>query len=271
LPTHSSSSSYHHHYSTNNQDDEQTNETSSSPSLSNSPLTTTTTNNNTTPTITNINAKKSTVSQQHLNNHNRLLENQNIINSFDYKEQQQQQQHQNINLSHQNQQLQQQVLANNFSNLKIATSLANSCKAMDDFSSTQSQRKIGSIADYDPLNYEKRGMGPMPNSISSNTLPDSYASLQQQQQQQQQQQKNQQAYYAANSNANNFNFNDIQTSVFKAIYDYDAKEDDEISFRDGDKFTNCEQIDVGWMIGIHYSTGKHGMFPSNYVEPVDLF
>jgi len=268
LPTHSSSS-YHHHYSTNNQDDEQTNETSSSPSLSNSPLTTTTTN--TTPTITNINAKKSTVSQQHLNNHNRLLENQNIINSFDYKEQQQQQQQQqNINLSHQNQQLQQQVLANNFSNLKIATSLANSCKAMDDFSSTQSQRKIGSIADYDPLNYEKRGMGPMPNSISSNTLPDSYASLQQQQQQQQQQ-KNQQAYYAANSNANNFNFNDIQTSVFKAIYDYDAKEDDEISFRDGDKFTNCEQIDVGWMIGIHYSTGKHGMFPSNYVEPVDLF
>ena len=268
MPTHSSSS-YHHHYSTNNQDDEQTNETSSSPSLSNSPLTTTTTN--TTPTITNINAKKSTVSQQHLNNHNRLLENQNIINSFDYKEQQQQQQQQqNINLSHQNQQLQQQVLANNFSNLKIATSLANSCKAMDDFSSTQSQRKIGSIADYDPLNYEKRGMGPMPNSISSNTLPDSYASLQQQQQQQQQQ-KNQQAYYAANSNANNFNFNDIQTSVFKAIYDYDAKEDDEISFRDGDKFTNCEQIDVGWMIGIHYSTGKHGMFPSNYVEPVDLF
>ena len=266
MPTHSSSS-YHHHYSTNNQDDEQTNETSSSPSLSNSPLTTTTTN--TTPTITNINAKKSTVSQQHLNNHNRLLENQNIINSFDYKEQQQQQQQQqNINLSHQNQQLQQQVLANNFSNLKIATSLANSCKAMDDFSSTQSQRKIGSIADYDPLNYEKRGMGPMPNSISSNTLPDSYASLQQQQQQQQ---KNQQAYYAANSNANNFNFNDIQTSVFKAIYDYDAKEDDEISFRDGDKFTNCEQIDVGWMIGIHYSTGKHGMFPSNYVEPVDLF
>jgi hypothetical protein len=43
--------------------------------------------------------------------------------------------------------------------------------------------------------------------------------------------------------------NDIKTSVYKAIYDYDAREDDEISFRDGDKFINCEQIDIGWMIG----------------------
>jgi hypothetical protein len=43
----------------------------------------------------------------------------------------------------------------------------------------------------------------------------------------------------------------IQTSVFRAIYDYDAKEDDEISFRDGDRFTNCEHIDVGWMIGMY--------------------
>lgn len=65
--------------------------------------------------------------------------------------------------------------------------------------------------------------------------------------------------------------NDIKTTVYKAIYDYDAKEDDEISFRDGDKFINCEQIDIGWMIGVHEKTGKHGMFPSNYAEPIDLF
>ena len=64
---------------------------------------------------------------------------------------------------------------------------------------------------------------------------------------------------------------DIKTTVYKAIYDYDAKEDDEISFRDGDKFINCEQIDVGWMIGIHEKTGKHGMFPANYAEPIDYF
>lgn len=58
-----------------------------------------------------------------------------------------------------------------------------------------------------------------------------------------------------NSNNNNNHvsltnsYQTVQTTVFKAIYDYDAKEDDEISFRDGDKFINCEQIDVGWMIG----------------------
>ena len=151
-----------------------------------------------------------------------------------------------------------QMLANNFNNLKMANSLANSYKADADFSSSQSERKIGSIANYDPLFYERRP-------TTTNTLANSYASLQQQQQQQQQ--KVQQMYYT-NSTTNE---TIIQTSVFKAIYDYDAKEDDEISFRDGDKFTNCEQIDVGWMIGVHEKTGKHGMFPANYAEPVDLF
>ena len=154
-----------------------------------------------------------------------------------------------------------QMLANNFTNLnlKMANSLAHSYKVDTDFSSSQNERKIGSIADYDPLFYERR-----PNTNTTNTLADSYASLQQQQQQQQ---KLQQMYYT-NSTTNE---TIIQTSVFKAIYDYDAKEDDEISFRDGDKFTNCEQIDVGWMIGVHEKTGKHGMFPANYAEPVDLF
>ena len=171
-------------------------------------------------------------------------------------------------------------LANNLQNLKIATSVANSHKADDLLQ--QSQRKIGSIADYDPLNYDRGDVNSKYNRLNNNSLPESYASLQLQQQQQQQQQQlqskrsNQQIYdyssVAANVEENiNLNFNDIKTSVFKAIYDYDAKEDDEISFRDGDKFTNCEQIDVGWMIGVHEKTGKHGMFPANYAEPVDLF
>jgi hypothetical protein len=64
---------------------------------------------------------------------------------------------------------------------------------------------------------------------------------------------------------------DIKISVYKAIYDYDGKEEDELSFRDGDKFVSCEQIDVGWMIGVHEKSGKHGMFPSNYTEPIDFF
>ncbi len=90
--------------------------------------------------------------------------------------------------------------------------------------------------------------------------------LNKQKQMLQQQQQKQQQY----SNVNNIS-SQVLTSVFRAIYDYDAKEDDEISFRDGDKFINCEQIDVGWMIGVHERTGKHGMIPFNYAEPIDLF
>lgn len=80
-------------------------------------------------------------------------------------------------------------------------------------------------------------------------------------------------YYDSNDLGNNGhgNYQSIQTSVYRAIYDYDANEDDEISFRDGDKFINCEQIDVGWMIGVHEKTGKHGMIPFNYAEPIDFF
>ena len=55
-----------------------------------------------------------------------------------------------------------------------------------------------------------------------------------------------------------YRHDEIKTSVYKAVYDYDAKEDDEISFRDGDRFINCEQIDVGWMIGVHEKTRRHG-------------
>lgn len=205
----------------------------------------------------------------------------------------------------------------------------------------QSQRKIGSIADYDPLGYEINSNGvrimQQPNMNRNVYSTGSLAINNSQQQQQQQstrpaynsstniianngytngtngkimnidaQQQQQQQYHGktsnglnhhefdipgmmlAQSNSNNSHYNhkqqqkqqmynphqnqiDIKTSVYKAIYDYDAKEDDEISFRDGDKFINCEQIDVGWMIGVHEKTGKHGMFPANYAEPVDYF
>ena len=72
-------------------------------------------------------------------------------------------------------------------------------------------------------------------------------------------------------NLSNLNQNKIKTSCYRAVYDYDANDDDELTFRDGDKFFECEQIDQGWMIGVHEKTGKHGMFPSNYVEPIDFF
>jgi hypothetical protein len=198
----------------------------------------------------------------------------------------------------------------------------------------QSQRKIGSIADYDPLGYEINSNGvrimQQPN-MNRNVYSTGSLAINNSQQQQSTRpaynsstniiannggytngnngkimniDSQQQQYHGktsnglnhhefdipgmmlAQSNSNNSHYNhqqqqqmynshqhqiDIKTSVYKAIYDYDAKEDDEISFRDGDKFINCEQIDVGWMIGVHEKTGKHGMFPANYAEPVDYF
>ncbi|XP_052803710.1 LIM and SH3 domain protein F42H10.3-like isoform X2 [Mya arenaria] len=51
-----------------------------------------------------------------------------------------------------------------------------------------------------------------------------------------------------------------------AMYDYDAADADEVSFREGDVLIFCQPIDAGWMEGTVEKTGKRGMLPSNYVE-----
>jgi len=56
--------------------------------------------------------------------------------------------------------------------------------------------------------------------------------------------------------------------VYKAIYDYQAQDDDEIGFFEGDLIINCEPIDEGWMQGMHKKSGQVGMLPANYVELV---
>merc|ERR1712113_1017712 len=57
---------------------------------------------------------------------------------------------------------------------------------------------------------------------------------------------------------------------FQAIYDYDAQDDDEVSFRDGDLIINCVKIDDGWMCGTVHRSGQYGMLPANYVTTVRL-
>lgn len=49
-----------------------------------------------------------------------------------------------------------------------------------------------------------------------------------------------------------------------ALYDYQAADDDEISFDPNDVITDIVQIDEGWWQG--YCKGKFGLFPANYVE-----
>ena len=52
------------------------------------------------------------------------------------------------------------------------------------------------------------------------------------------------------------------------MYDYDAQDEDEVGFHDGDMIIDVEPIDEGWMFGTVQSSGKRGMLPANYVERV---
>ncbi|XP_051958349.1 LIM and SH3 domain protein 1-like [Xyrauchen texanus] len=55
---------------------------------------------------------------------------------------------------------------------------------------------------------------------------------------------------------------------FRAVYDYAAADEDEVSFADGDLIVDVQQIDEGWMFGRVERTGMQGMLPSNYVQPI---
>ncbi|TGZ64722.1 hypothetical protein CRM22_006237 [Opisthorchis felineus] len=55
---------------------------------------------------------------------------------------------------------------------------------------------------------------------------------------------------------------------YRAMYDYEAREDDEVTFIEGDIILNGDPITEGWMYGTVQRTGQFGMLPSNYVEPI---
>jgi len=54
--------------------------------------------------------------------------------------------------------------------------------------------------------------------------------------------------------------------MYRALYDYDAADDDEVSFLEGDTIVNVQPVDDGWVMGVVQSTGNSGMIPSNYIE-----
>lgn len=58
--------------------------------------------------------------------------------------------------------------------------------------------------------------------------------------------------------------------VYRAMYDYEAQDDDEVSFLDGDFIINVRSIDGGWMTGEVQRTGQVGMLPANYVQMVNI-
>ncbi|KAI1277976.1 Drebrin-like protein [Halotydeus destructor] len=54
----------------------------------------------------------------------------------------------------------------------------------------------------------------------------------------------------------------------RALYDYQAADDTEITFDPDDIITHIEQIDEGWWQGMG-PDGTYGLFPANYVELLD--
>lgn len=53
----------------------------------------------------------------------------------------------------------------------------------------------------------------------------------------------------------------------KALYDYQAADDTEITFDPGDVITHIDAIDEGWWQGLA-PDGTYGLFPANYVEVI---
>lgn len=52
-----------------------------------------------------------------------------------------------------------------------------------------------------------------------------------------------------------------------AIYEYEAAEDGEVGFAEGEMIEEIQQIDEGWWQGKN-ARGEEGLFPANYVELV---
>ncbi|XP_045110130.1 LIM and SH3 domain protein Lasp-like isoform X2 [Portunus trituberculatus] len=136
----------------------------------------------------------------------------------------------------------------------------------------QPTRRVGSIADYDPVN-EQYG------SITQHNANPAGGGYRQETTYQVQrtnlygdQNMGQQPPPSQmNSNATHHKVTAPPTQLgrcYRAMYDYEAADTDEVSFKDGDLIINCTAIDEGWMTGTIQRTGVTGMLPANYVERV---
>ncbi|XP_034656663.1 LIM and SH3 domain protein Lasp isoform X3 [Drosophila subobscura] len=137
-------------------------------------------------------------------------------------------------------------------------------------------KRIGSVTDIDPANGIYGSLSGAEQAHAQKhqqyyaqvqKMQQQEQQLQLQQQQIQQQQMRQQPSYESSMQANQSRQTTATNSrLYKAIYDYEAQDVDEVSFREGDIIYEVESIDSGWMTGRVERTGKTGMLPANYVE-----
>ncbi|KAJ2798369.1 actin binding protein [Coemansia helicoidea] len=64
------------------------------------------------------------------------------------------------------------------------------------------------------------------------------------------------------------NFQDLGANHAVALFDYEAAEDGELSFKEGDQITHIDLVSGDWWEGVNAGTGAQGLFPANHVELV---
>jgi hypothetical protein len=137
---------------------------------------------------------------------------------------------------------------------------------------SNSSRKVGSIADYDPVNNYYGSLDPQPGGQTGRagnrgqTTPATGGYNQMHTGINQQpgyghHQPQQHVPPAQMSRSNNSG----SGICYRALYDYEAQDNDEVSFGDGDLIVDCTAEDEGWMTGTVQRTGRRGMLPANYV------
>ncbi|XP_058119761.1 LIM and SH3 domain protein Lasp isoform X2 [Anopheles ziemanni] len=136
---------------------------------------------------------------------------------------------------------------------------------------SNNNRRIGSVNDIDPVNGYY-------GSVAEQTQAALYQQQQQQQQlyqqqqQQQQQQQHRQSHQQQQQQPQYIQLRQSQSEqssvqrVYRALYDYEAQDSDEVGFSEGDLIIEVNSIDAGWMTGRVERTGLTGMLPANYVE-----
>ncbi|XP_052844892.1 LIM and SH3 domain protein Lasp isoform X4 [Drosophila gunungcola] len=144
-----------------------------------------------------------------------------------------------------------------------------SAEVSDSSSNSVYPKRIGSVTDIDPANGIYGSLSTAEQAHQQQKHQQYYQQVQMMQQQehpsqQQQQQIRQQPSYSSLQDKQSRQSTALR--VYRAIYDYEAQDVDEVSFREGDVIFEVESIDSGWMTGRVERTGKTGMLPANYVE-----